>query len=265
MKRILFLTLLVTNLTPCAVYIIIHGTWCKPFNWHMPGGDFFEALKHSAMQHGDSVTFLNWSGSNNHEARVEGAKRLIYMIKTYSEKTKINLVAHSHGTNVGIIASQLLAKDPNNLYQIHHFYALGTPVNLTSYKPNMSIIKNFYNFFSFSDMIQSVFGLFQREFPTTEKMWNIRIVINDKNPEHTDLHHSLIASWIPELWELLFSKNRSEKPGVIYFSDTIKPKYGIDHERERMRQVDRMFQNTINNAFRNRFPFYSSPFDQARR
>jgi hypothetical protein len=29
---------------PHSYYIVIHGTWSRPFSWHMPGGTFYDAL-----------------------------------------------------------------------------------------------------------------------------------------------------------------------------------------------------------------------------
>ena len=40
-------TLLFSTLSfgaPHSYYIIVHGTWSRPFTWHMPGGSFYESI-----------------------------------------------------------------------------------------------------------------------------------------------------------------------------------------------------------------------------
>ena len=153
------------------VYIIIHGTWGHPFNWQMPGGDFYEELRISAQEYDATTAFLNWSGKNSHEARLEGARRLVSLIKTYAPEDSINIVAHSHGGNVGILASQLLE---NSDYKIDTFFALGTPIHTISYMPNMNVINRLYNLFSFGDMVQTVGGIFKRELPAVPGIRSFR-------------------------------------------------------------------------------------------
>ena len=226
---------------PHTVYIIIHGTWCAPFSWHMPGGDFYDALKSCAHQYDAAVAFLNWSGKNNHEARVSAAQRLIRLINTYPENSCIHLVAHSHGGNVGILASQLLASDPENHYRIQQFFAFGTPINRDYYMPAMDMIDRFYNFFSYGDMIQTVFGLYQRELPCHERIINIRIKTHNAHPGHSDLHDPLVASWIP----YLDLKLDGCKPYLATFQEHMPPSFVVDNERQKFITLDTALRSIV--------------------
>ena len=62
--------------------------------------------------------------------------------------------------------------------------------------PNMDKIDFMYHFFSYADLVQPVLGLFGREYPSHERIANIRTLINDKNPLHSQLHNPLVAKWI---------------------------------------------------------------------
>src|SRR5579859_5447719 len=139
------------------VVILIPGTWSLGANWHQPGGDFYESLLASMSQDSKLVTFT-WSGGNRHKDRVLAAQQLVLLVEKYDE---VIFVAHSHGTNVGILTSQLLAQKGSKT-KIRLFYALGTPVDAEDYLPNMNVIDYFYNLYSYADIIQPVLGAFTR-------------------------------------------------------------------------------------------------------
>lgn len=215
-------------------YVIIHGTWCRPFSWHMPGGDFYDALVHATDS--ISVSFFIWSGNNNHQDRIKAAQQLVeHLAICVPPNAELTIIAHSHGANVAILASHIM-ECQKNPYIIHHFYALGTPVSTVSYFPNMHIIRSFYNIFSFSDMVQPVFGMFKREFPPHERISNLCITINGKEPSHSELHSPLVASWLPHLPHTLQSFNT--KPGIIHFYTDKPPIYQIDELRSVRQQRD---------------------------
>ncbi len=226
---------LIANAKP--FYLIIHGTWCRPLSWHTPGGDFYEALLEATDE--ISVSFFIWSGSNSHAARMKAAQQLVdHIAICVPADAELNLITHSHGSNVAILASHIMSQEPKNRYRIHHMYALGTPVNSGSYFPNMSIIKYFYNMFSFSDIVQPVFGIFKREFPQHERIANLFVTINGREPSHSDLHSPVIASWLPHLPHILHAKRIGnfdqfsyEKPGIIHFYTDKPPHYEIDELR----------------------------------
>ncbi len=239
-------------------YIIIHGTWTPPFSWHMPGGDFYNALA-KALPPG-SVTFFLWSGKNHYQARIDAAQELVQFLKdNYQDHERINLVTHSHGSNVGILASQMIAKETSPTPHIHCFYALGTPVNTANYMPDMKTIDYFYNLFSFQDFIQPVFGLFKREYPRHSRIANICVTVNEQSPQHSELHHPLIAKWIPTIHETLqrqsignFEHFAFEKPGVIHFVDTNIPQYREDNKRTALALQDQKTIARLNDIVRKR-------------
>ncbi len=238
---ILSLYIFIINAQP--FYLIVHGTWCRPFSWHMPGGDFYDALVQATDN--ISVSFFIWSGNNNHAARAKAAQQLVdHIAICVPPDAELNLITHSHGSNVAILASHIMGQQKNPR-PIHHFYALGTPVSTMSYFPDMTIIKYFYNMFSFSDLVQPVFGIFKREFPAHERIANLFIMINGKEPSHSDLHSPFIAYWLPHLAEKFrhngignFDQFTFEKPGIIHFYTDKTPLYQIDELRSARQQRD---------------------------
>lgn len=237
MKTILFLSFLffMFNINAHTVFIIIHGTWAMNMAWYMPGGDFFDELEKSTRYiDGVAVPFL-WSGKLDHGKRLYAAQGLVKLIQSYPLETKICIAAHSHGANVGILATQLLGQDPNNIHHIHAFYALGAPVCREQYVPNMHIVRYFYNLFSAGDMVQPVFGWYNREYIQHTRIANLKVMVENYDPGHSGLHHKLIGEWIPFLHERLamsrlgnFEKFDFEKPGIIYFAENCAPKYLVD-------------------------------------
>lgn len=250
-------TLLFSTLSfgaPHSYYIIVHGTWSRPFTWHMPGGSFYESIA-SVSQPG-TVSFFLWSGENNHNARVAGGKKLAHYIQEfYPEDAEINLICHSHGSNVGILASQELARDSQNKHRIHSFFALGTPTDIRKYMPNMNAVTYFYNLFSYNDYVQPVFGFFDREYPQHDRIANICITINGKEPRHAEMHHPLIAQWIPSIHEDLsaqalsgFDKFTFAQPGIIHFNDAELPTYELDPERRYKKEHQDRLVQAFNNV-----------------
>jgi len=233
------------------VFIVIHGTWATQERWYMPGGDFFDALEKNAQQQQATVIPYRWSGMNNYKDRIYAAKGLVQLIQRCSPDTTICLVSHSHGGNVGIIASQLLACIPGNTNHIHFFYALGTPVSRKNYQPNMDVITYFYNLFSFEDLIQPVLGFFEREYTQHERIANIRITINDREPDHAQLHDPLVAQWIPQLHAMVtsFQTFDFKIPGIIHFANNKKPIYIPDKVRKHLIERDQLLNKMILSTF----------------
>ena len=220
------------------VYIVVHGTWGANMTWHMPGGNFFDALEYSARKRNARVVSFMWSGSADHTSRMNAAHSLVKLIQSYPDSTRIHLVTHSHGSNVGMLTSQIMAQDRNNRHRIARFYALGTPVDMEHYEPDMSIIGYLYNMFSFADYVQPVLGMFGREFPYHERISNIRLTINYLEPRHTQLHHPLIAAWLPfvhkQYSQFLADYEVGNKPVIIHFLDKKLPEYEVDIYRKEL-------------------------------
>jgi len=219
------------------VFILIHGTWALDENWYMPGGDFFDQLEKSVATYDTVIVPFLWSGKNNHHARIKAAHALVKLIESYAKNTIIGIIGHSHGGNVGVLASHMLTNKKSDICRITYFYALGTPVNVTCYYPNMDVITYFYNLFSFEDMVQPVFGSFTREYSMHPRIANITVTIDGKSPSHCQLHDPLIATWLPSLHTVLEKQTQPYpfsfgQPGIVHFCCGVSPRYEIDTQRK---------------------------------
>jgi hypothetical protein len=222
----------------CTVFILIHGTWGADATWYVPGGDFFAALERSCTRTGAMAVPFRWSGQNTDAARRAASHALTRLVQSYPPSIRVCIIGHSHGGNVALLASKFFAADITMLQRIDALYLLGTPANSAVYGPNMEVIKYVYNFISFEDIIQPVVGFFAREQPCHERIANVRITINGKEPDHTNLHHEIIGKWLPYLDQLLhsnekqnFAENIYNTPGIIHFSEHKAPWYSHDNNR----------------------------------
>ena len=200
MKRLMLSILLMLNCSAQArtIWVLIHGTWGVDSAWYLPGGDFFQQCKESIQLYDNQYCIsFTWSGKNCHDARLRGAQQLCALLQSYSPKTTFLLVAHSHGANVAFLASQLLAEQAT--HKIETIFALGAPINTEWYAPNMEIVANVFNFFSLRDLVQPVFGMFERQITNHERIANIRVLVDDKQPMHSGLHAPEIGKWLPHL------------------------------------------------------------------
>lgn len=198
MCKIFLLLLALTNIaiaTTNQVCILIHGTWAIHSDWHTPKHPFYQNIKNHLAKSQIKLVNFTWCGTLSYEKRKIAGLNLANLIQSYPSTTSFIIIAHSHGGNVGIIASQYL-QQPN---KIKSFYALGTPIDSVSYLPNMQVIQNFYNIFSFGDLYQTALGMHERFMPLRPGIYNINIETNHQKPNHEDLHSPLIAKWLLEL------------------------------------------------------------------
>lgn len=250
MKRLVIILLLLQSITVSSLHvcIVVHGTWAKDAQWWRPGGDFFESLKKDALTFCDDVVGFSWSGQNSKHDRRTAAKRLAEVIKQYDQVT---IVAHSHGATVGILASRYLSKNyaiyqEQNRFKIAKFYALGVPVDQYDGFPDMNVIGEFYNLFSFNDQVQPVFGMFERTFTQHERIANLSVMLNGKGPTHSQLHDPLIGRDLLKIVDYLFDYMINDfesfsfwRPGLIHFSDDALPSYSYDRDREYLLSCDK--------------------------
>lgn len=241
MKKIILIFSLSNIIYSNEVIIIIPGTWASNETWHKPGGNFFESVAQNNKNR-TLVTF-NWSCKNDFESRKKAARELKNLIYTYTVDTNIYIVAHSHGGNVGILASQLLENEIDSP-KIKAFLGLGIPVEPEEYFPNMDRIDHFFNFFSFNDFIQPVFGMFYRIYPYHERIINIETFINYKEPTHMEMHNPIIGKWLFFAFEKIvkkINKNNISARDIIMirFFEKKKPIYKIDKDIEKKIEVDR--------------------------
>jgi len=239
-----------------SVFIIIHGTWGLESNWYMPGGDFFDTLESIVCVKDSAVVPFCWSGGCGHESRLKAAHNLVKLIKTYDPSIAIYIIAHSHGGNVGTLASQILSCDKCNKHKIRGLYTLGTPI-MSNYLPNMDVILYVYNLFSLEDLVQPVLGISLREFPHHKRIANLRVFIDGKEPGHVSLHDKAVAQWLPfihrKFKQFLWQHdiyNTIAEPSIIYFDYTKAPEFVRDTERETLLARDRQLSVAMVNYFR---------------
>lgn len=237
--------------TPQTVFIVIHGTWAKKSTWAQPGGDFFTALEQSVSTSSTTVTSFSWSGNLDNESRRAAGKALAEYIQTYPTTTTFNIIGHSHGANVGILACNELATRQPITHTINAFYALAAPVNTNEYMPTMTGINSFYNFFSLNDLVQPVFGIFGRIYPQHPRIANIRLTLNGKEPDHDQLHNPCIAQWLTPL-HLHYMNNPHTylEPVVVDIAYDKKPRFALDTERKELLTEDRKLIAHLLTVFR---------------
>lgn len=242
-----FIFINITAYTPLSghqVYIIVHGTWGFDSDWYQPGGDFFEAVKKFAHETAHVIPF-SWSGNNSIDARSRAANSLASCIDSYHPDAEIIVIGHSHGGTVALLASHLITTNKISL-----LYTLGTPINRALY-PNMDTIEYCYNLFSFEDLIQTVGGMFHREHELHTRIGNIRVVINGKEPDHSQLHSCVVGRWLPHLHtKIMNSKEKVHEPGVLFLHDFQAPVYQYDEEREKLLERDHQLSLMVLNSFR---------------
>ncbi len=233
------------------VFIIIHGTWAAKEPWPMPEGDFFQQVEKQCKKDEKVISF-HWTGTLSSNARRSAAQSLVKLIESYPPKTKFVVAGHSHGGNVGVIASQLLGQKKDRKHHIHTLINLATPVDADYYMPDMSVIRYVFNFFSFSDRVQSVFGFFQYEYPPHDRIANIRISLNGLGTSHSEAHDPIIGKWLPHLERLLldndpehpsFSNFNFKQEGIIHFVDNRPPIFAFDTEREFLREIEKFIEH----------------------
>jgi len=242
---------------PSSVFILIHGTWGAECSWYVPNGDFFNAIETTVSEKDSVVVSFRWSGGCGHESRIKAAQSLVKLIKTYHVDMAIFVVAHSHGGTVAVLASHLLAQELDNKHHIRALFTLGTPV-MSNYLPNMKIIHYVYNLFSFEDLVQPVLGLSARAYPEHKRIANLRVLVNGKEPDHTNLHDPIIGKWIAYLHKYFKQYLQGKQimhdisePSIVYFEQDKAPEYAYDAQREDLTERDRQLSVLILNSLRN--------------
>tara|TARA_Y100000588_G_C14250494_1_gene923270 strand:- start:1702 stop:2508 length:807 start_codon:yes stop_codon:yes gene_type:complete len=255
--------LLLTLFTNCTLYtksacIIVHGTWSQDSSWYRPAGDFFSALEscNKEIELVDEIIPFSWSGKLGHPAQLQAAQELEKVIQEYDF---VIIVAHSHGATVGMICSQILFSNDtngNNLAKIKRFYSLGVPVNESTVTPNMSVVKKFYNLFSFGDHVQTVHGMYERIFTNVYGIYNLSVELFGKHPSHTQLHHPAVGAFLLKIDDYFAEKKlgnfhecQSSFPGNITFFDYQYPQYHVQHNQEELLAADKQSYNLAALAF----------------
>ena len=110
---------------------IVHGTWAANGRWWRPGGDFHSAVLERRPDTYNGREPFRWTGSYTRKARMAGAKGLARWVEA-EELREIDLITHSHGGTVAMIANQAGL-------QLGRLVLLSCPVH-ARYMPNFSRI-----------------------------------------------------------------------------------------------------------------------------
>lgn len=246
MCKIFIILIMIVNNSNIAsasqVCILIHGTWGLQSDWHTPGHPFYEILNRNLAEQQIKLVSFTWCGTLSYEKRKIAGLNLAKLIDSYEPSTNLIIIAHSHGGNVGIIASQYLQEH----HKISHFYALGTPFDDVNYQPNLQVIQNFYNIFSFGDLYQTALGMHQRVLPLKAGIYNINIEINHQKPTHEDLHSPMIATWLLKLPTYL-KKVSCNHQLFAQFYDHHAPDISIEKSFEAKQNQDLNLHGQIHN------------------
>jgi len=131
---------------------LLPGTWSTRNSGDSIDSDFISEVQRSF--HETRTTYIahdknGWSGGDNSRARADAAKSIADYINSYkfAPGEELNLVGHSHGGNVAILASQMID------HKIDNLVTYNTPV-LDAYKPNMDKIAKHTQVFTRNDGVQ---------------------------------------------------------------------------------------------------------------
>ncbi|MDA8597157.1 RHS repeat-associated core domain-containing protein [Candidatus Pacebacteria bacterium] len=118
-----------------------------PDTWSATG-DASSFLNNVGETFGETPKIFQWSGENSVEGRQTAAEGLAGMINNhqFADGEQLNIIGHSHGGNVGILASQMIDRQVDNLV------TLGTPIR-TVYQPGGNV-SNHINVYSRFDRVQ---------------------------------------------------------------------------------------------------------------
>lgn len=228
------------DVTASQVWILVHGTYAKNGKWYQVGGDFYEELKASLSSSAQIYSFA-WSGNWNHKARIKAAEELADFIETHTEpKDIINIVGHSHGATVIVLAANIL-KEKESKHHIAQLFSLAPPVYRDYYAPDMKNIDYLFNIFSFGDLVQSIFGRAQRVYTEHAQIWNIEMKKDGVCPDHSDIHCREIAQLLPQLQGLVKGNNTT----VLHLQTGKEHIFEDDFERDKWLALDRKKSQNI--------------------
>ncbi len=129
--------------------VLVHGTDARGSADFRQGGRFYEHVVSTVPDR--AYASFQWSGADNHHARVKAANDLAGFIKAYnfSPGEKLNIIGHSHGGNVAILAVNVgLGRTVSNLV------TLGAPSRPGYHLQDPSAVANFVNVLNSFDGVQ---------------------------------------------------------------------------------------------------------------
>ena len=131
----------------------VHGTYSNAETWEDIGIEAWEQLLND-----NSAESFNWSGANTVGARQQAAVDLVNAIlETYEPGMEINIVAHSHGGNVAILAANMLSEQTGGELSVDNLVTIATP-SRNDYSLSDGAVGNHVNIFSTNDAMQRLGG-----------------------------------------------------------------------------------------------------------
>lgn len=225
-----------------STFIIVHGTWAQSEIWYRDGGDFFDVL-YSLIDDDDEIYSFPWSGSYFESERIVAAQQLALFLESIKTE-KLIIIGHSHGGNVALKAAEFLEKYKLSR-KIDIVILLGTPNYHVFYFPKP--ISFIFNIFSFGDQVQPIFNLFKRDIPNSKWSANISLTIENIEPDHEQLHHPLIAFYIPDIIQMELEQREllAQKPHMLNLMYGKPVQFKEDVNRNERMQSDIAFQECL--------------------
>ncbi|MGG1654438.1 RHS repeat-associated core domain-containing protein, partial [Paenibacillus sp. NRS-1780] len=167
---------------------LVHGTISDPSTWDNSKNYIEKELFH------EPIKALPWSGKNSDGARVEGAEIVANEIYNYHKahpKEPIRIMGHSHGGNVSIMATNILAKRGMH---VDTLITIATPIRGYRLETDVGQHINVYNY---NDIIQInggsiwVLGDAKRKYPGAE---NVEVKLPSYFIKHPIEAHSVMHS-----------------------------------------------------------------------
>lgn len=166
---------------------LVHGTFSDPSKWK---SDFRKYV--GELFNNEVVNAPKWSGKNNPGARKEGAQKVYKLIMAYHEENPdepIRLVGHSHGGNVAILVTNMLAKEG---IKVETLITIATPVREYQLDKGVTVGQRIQVYNKF-DSIQVLGGSSTRTF---DDATNIKVtgITHDIIKSHSAMH-SKVDIW----------------------------------------------------------------------
>jgi hypothetical protein len=158
---------------------VVHGTWASSQSWWRNGYPFFEYMEHDIpvddLFLGDDP--FAWSGNWSANAREQAAMELTTWAAQHNEIC-LNVVAHSHGSNVALLASNsvrfgrmILLSTPAH----PHLYSPGDYRSLFSLRVRLDLVVladgGGNKFPEWSELREKYFGWFNHSATHNESRW----------------------------------------------------------------------------------------------
>lgn len=166
---------------------LVHGTFADSTTWK---SDFKKYV--GELFNNEVVKAPDWSGKNNPGARKDGAQKVYNKIIEYHEEhpdEPIRLVGHSHGGNVAILVTNMLAKKD---IKVETLITIATPVREYQLDEGVTVGQRIQVYNKF-DSIQVLGGSSTRTF---DDATNIKVtgITHDIIKSHSAMH-SKVKIW----------------------------------------------------------------------